>query len=151
MDDEPAAQVLLAQDVYLDVIRLHDRLDGPFVALFREHGLSHARYNVLRILRGASRHEASCQRIGEQLVTRVPDVTRLIDRMVKDGLVTRSRSAADRRVVLVRLTDAGRALVDALDEPVNALHRTSFAGVPDTTLRTLHGALRAVLSSSSDP
>jgi DNA-binding MarR family transcriptional regulator len=142
----PRPRDLLARDAYLNVVRLHERLDGEFEELFRQAGLSGAQYNVLRILRGAPREGLACQAIGERLLTRVPDVTRLLDRLEAAGLVTRRRSEEDRRVVLTRLTRAGRALLTRLDEPVAALHRRQFAGMPAAALATLNRALEQALA-----
>jgi DNA-binding MarR family transcriptional regulator len=137
---------LLARDVYLNLVRLHERLDGGFAELFRRAGLSGAQYNVLRILRGAPRAGAPCQYIGERLLTRVPDVTRLLDRLGAAGLVTRRRSDEDRRVVLARLTAAGRELLARLDAPVAELHRRQLAGLSLKDLAALNRALEQALA-----
>jgi DNA-binding MarR family transcriptional regulator len=138
----------LSRDTYLNLVRVHEQLVGEFDALFRERGLTQTQYNVLRILRGGPREGYACQAIGERLLTRVPDVTRLIDRMEKAGLVTRSRGAEDRRVVLIRLTAKGRKVCDALDGPVLELHRSQFPGVARRHLRDLNELLQEVLASS---
>lgn len=112
---------------------LHDGLDevlGP-------RGLSLTQYNVLRILRGAGPNGLCRNDIGQRLITRMPDVTRLLDRMVAAGLVSSVRSTADRRLVNTTLTDRGRALVDELDPEVDALHRRQLGHLNDSELRTL--------------
>ena len=120
----------LSRDAYLNLVRAHELLVGQFDALFRAHGLTQTQYNALRILRGGPREGYPCQAIGERLLTRVPDVTRLIDRLEKAGLVSRARGKEDRRVVLIKLTAKGRRLCDSLDEPVEQLHREQFPGIP---------------------
>lgn len=141
-----ATRLESSRDVYLNLVRLQDRLGAEFTALFREHGLTQAQYNVLRILIGAPTEGGSCQYVGERLVTRVPDVTRLIDRMVSAGLVQRSRSEVDRRVVLIRPTAKGRRLCDRLTEPVGDLHTRQMAHMPVKELAALNAALEAALS-----
>jgi len=136
-----------AEDAYLNLLRAHEHLMAGAAALFRERGLTHAQYNVLRILRGAPGRAGSCQYIGERLVTRVPDVTRLLDRMEAADLVTRQRSAEDRRVVLVRPTRAGLRLCDDLDEPVRDLHRAQFAHLSARTLAGLNATLLELLGA----
>jgi len=140
----PARRPQLAQDVFLNLLRVHERLNGAFAELFRAHGLSPAQYNVLRILRGAG-EALPCSAIGERLVTRDPDVTRLVDRMERQELVRRLRSAHDRRVVLVELAPGGRRLLEGLDEPVRELHASLTAHVPLARLESLRSLLREVL------
>ena len=136
---------LLARDVFLNLLRVHDRLTGEFEKLFRSVGLTMTQFNVLRILRGAGKAGASCQYVGERLLTRVPDVTRLLDRMESAGLVRRTRSTADRRVVLVEPTPEGRRLCDQLEQPVLELHRKQFEGMTVQSLTALDEALQEVL------
>lgn len=97
--------------------------------LLRPRGLSPAAYNVLRILRGYAPEARTCNQIKADMVTPVPDLTRLADRLAGAGLVRRSASAEDRRAVLLSLTDAGRTLLAELDRPVAALHRDQLAGL----------------------
>jgi DNA-binding MarR family transcriptional regulator len=107
----------------LNLVRTQDQLQGEFARLFDEHGLSPAQYNVLRILRGHVGEGLPCQEIAAQMVTRMPDITRLVDRLEKAGLVERGRTHQDRRVVLVSITRAGLENLAALDGPVLELHR----------------------------
>lgn len=132
---------LVARDTYLALMRAHERLTAGTAALFKGHGLTQATYNVLRILRGAGDTGLPCNAVGERLVNRVPDVTRLLDRMERDGLVRRERSASDRRVVLAFLTPEGKTRVDALDDPVMALHGAQFDAFTARELEALEAAL----------
>ncbi len=137
---------ILSRDAFLNLVRLHERLNCEFTELFRGEGLTQAWYNVLRILRGGPRTGAPCQYIGERLLTRVPDVTRLIDRMVAAGLVERERDEEDRRVVLVRVTAEGRSICRRLDGPVMDLHKKQFAHVKASDLERLNRSLLDALS-----
>lgn len=138
-----------SREVYLSLVRLTEALTGEFQGLFKQHGLTLAQFNVLRILRGGAAEGVTCQDIGERLLNRVPDVTRLIDRMETAGLVRRARAADDRRKVLVTLTSAGRALVDELDDPVDALHAAQLEHLSDTALTDLDKRLRAALGATT--
>jgi len=109
------------EEAALNLLRTVDAVQAPIERLFSEHGLSDSQYNVLRILRGHGGDGIPCSEIGEQMISRMPDVTRLVDRLEQAKLVERARTASDRRVVLVRLTDAGRTLLADLDEPVRKL------------------------------
>jgi DNA-binding MarR family transcriptional regulator len=109
-------------EAYLNLVRAYDRLHGDFSRFLKRHGISQPQYNVLRILRGAGRDGLPCLTVGERMVTRVPDVTRLLDRMNAAGLVQRARSTVDGRVVLTRITPKGQKLLARLDEPVRRFH-----------------------------
>lgn len=113
--------------VYLAFMRVASRFDQEISDLLRPRGITPAQYNVLRILRGSESEGMACGGILERLVTRDPDITRLLDRLEKLGLVTRSRDSGDRRVVLSRITAAGRELLADLDAPIADLHARQFA------------------------
>lgn len=125
------------QQAFLAVQRLAGDLLQGVTELLKEAGLSGAQYNVLRILRGSLQSGLSCGQIAERLITRDPDITRLLDRMEKRGLVTRVRETADRRVVMTRITDAGLELLAALDEPMTALHRQQLGHLGEDRLRQM--------------
>src|SRR5205085_1373504 len=95
------------EEASLNLVRTEDHIRLPFVRLFDEHGISSPQYNVLRILRGKGGQGIPCQEIAEQMVTRMPDITRLVDRLEAAGLVERRRTPEDRRVVLVRIMKTG--------------------------------------------
>lgn len=139
---------IVARDTFLSLVRAHERLQAEASDLFKGHGLTQAQFNVLRILRGAGDEGLPCQAIGDRLVTRVPDVTRLLDRMERDGLVLRTRSAEDRRVVIATLTALGTAKVGDLDDPVLELHRHQFRGLSAADNEALERLLLKVLESS---
>ena len=111
------------EEAYLNVLRTAAALAGEFTRLFRGVGLSESSYNVLRILRGHHPAGVPSQAIGPQMVTLVPDVTRLVDRLEEAGLAERIRTEHDRRVVLVRITKAGLDLLAKLDRPVTELNK----------------------------
>ncbi len=108
--------------------------------------LTPVQYNVLRILRGARPGALSCRQIVERLITRDPDVTRLVDRLVTRGLVRRARPAGDRRVVEVAITDAGLAVLRELDQTARALPRTVFGALSTSQLRQLGALLGRVVA-----
>ena len=116
-------------EAFMALIRTSEVVQAPTDAVFRQHKLSSAQYNILRILRGAGDKGCTCGEIDSRLLKRGPDVTRLIDRMKQCGLVTRQRSQTDRRVVRVVLTENGRSLVNSLDQPVQDALEGSMAGL----------------------
>ena len=111
------------QEATLNLLRTHDHLQQAFAALFQEHGISAPQYNVLRTLRGVGGAGVPCLEVAARMISRMPDVTRLVDRLERAGLAERTRTAADRRKVLVKITASGLELLDRLDRPVLELHR----------------------------
>jgi DNA-binding MarR family transcriptional regulator len=106
---------------FLELLRTADMLTRGAVGVVKAEDLSLTQYNVLRILR-ASPQGLPCGELASRMITRDPDVTRLLDRMEKRGLISRARDGQDRRMVLARITPAGLKLVDRLDEPVQKIH-----------------------------
>src|SRR5690606_39052537 len=115
------------REAYLSIVRTASELEGPFHVMLKKHGVSPAGYNILRILRGhqiaGEEHGVRATEIGREMVVRVPDVTRLVDRLEKQGLAERCRCTADRRVVWVGITKKGLTLLAKIDEPLTELHR----------------------------
>ena len=133
----------LEQEAMLGVMRTAAVLGHSLGELLREHGLTAAQYNVLRILRGAGGAALCRHEIADRLVAQVPDVTRLLDRLVEVGLTARERDAVDRRQVLTRITPAGTALLATLDAPVAELHRRALGHLGAPRLRQLIELLSA--------
>jgi len=134
----------LEQEVVLNVMRTAAALRQGTAEVLRPHHLSGPQYNILRILRGASEEGLPCSEIGDRLVSRDPDVTRLLDRMEKRGLVVRGRSASDRRVVNARITKKGLELADRLDAPITSNHLAQLRHMKRKDLRALIDLLETV-------
>lgn len=122
---------------FLAIVQAAEELQRGFVELFKPFDLSVAQYNVLRILRGAGQDGLTCGGVSERLVRHDPDVTRLLDRLERRSLIERRRDAQDRRVVRTFITDKGLALLQELDEPVDALHERQMGHLPEARLRQL--------------
>src|SRR5688500_17606799 len=148
------------QEVYLNILKTADVLLTEAVELFKPYGLSPTQYNALRILRGAGAGccvgghvdpdagGLSCREIGERMITRDPDLTRLLDRLESRGLVTRVREKKDRRMVPSRMTEAGLQLLKQLEEPVLELHRKQLGHLGERKLSELLELLEAVRTRS---
>ena len=130
------------ETAFLDLLRTADVLTRSAIGVLKAEDLSSTQYNVLRILRGAPQG-LPCGEIAGRLITRDPDVTRLLDRMEKRGLISRARDSRDRRLVLTRLSAEGLKLVNRLDEPVQQMHRKLLGHLGKERLRAL-GELLAV-------
>jgi len=107
-----------AQEAMLNVLVTYPWIMGELAAAMGAHDLTPAQYNVLRILRGAHPARVPCSYIGERLLDRTPDVTRLLDRLQRAGLVERQRAEHDRRVVEVAITEAGLDRLSEMNAPV---------------------------------
>jgi DNA-binding MarR family transcriptional regulator len=140
----------LEAEAYLNVLRTATELLADFVELLRPHEITQPQYNVLRILRGAGDEGLPSGEIGERMVSREPDMTRLLDRMEARGLVARQRGSTDRRVVTARITDEGSRLVDALDVPVQEMHSRQLGHFSEEELRTLSSLLERARRESRE-
>lgn len=132
------------QEAFLNVWRTLEILLSQMSELYKSHDVSVAQYNALRILRGAGTEGLSCQGVAERLVARVPDITRLLDRLESKGLITRERDAEDRRVVTTRIKRKGLRLLSKLDEPVLEAHRRQFGHMSRRELSDLNRLLDKV-------
>jgi DNA-binding MarR family transcriptional regulator len=125
------------EEAFLNIARTNSLLQDAFERMLRPHGISITQYNVLRMLRGAEPEGLCRNEVRDRLLTRMPDVTRLLDRMEAAGLVNRERSSADRRLVSTQLTAAGRKLVDSLDAAAEQEHMVLLSHMSDGQLKKL--------------
>jgi DNA-binding MarR family transcriptional regulator len=133
------------ENAFLSVVSAAGGLLRGVEVLLNRHGLTAAQYNVLRILRGAGEHGACSREIASRLITAEPDITRLLDRMEKRGLISRLRDAKDRRFVTTRITPAGLETLAALDAPVAELHRRQFERLSGAELAQLTAVVEKLL------
>jgi MarR family transcriptional regulator, organic hydroperoxide resistance regulator len=129
------------QEAAVGLLRTTDAIRRHFSAIVAPHGITLQQYNVLRILRGAGRDGLPTLAIGERMVEQTPGVTRLIDRLVKKGFVTRRPCDEDRRRVYCHLTPLGLKVVNSLDEPIARGDATSVAPLTPGDLDRLIGLL----------
>jgi DNA-binding MarR family transcriptional regulator len=134
----------LEDRIFISLQKTADFLGQEAEQLFKPHTLTGTQYNVLRILRGAGPDGLACSGIGERMISHDPDMTRLLDRMEKRGLITRERQTDDRRVVKTRITEEGLNLLQSLDQPVRELHKRQFRHMPAARLKTLAALLEEV-------
>jgi DNA-binding MarR family transcriptional regulator len=125
------------EEAYLSIVRTAAILEHTLAQALKPFDITPTQYNVLSILRGAGNDGLCRNEVGGRLVTAMPDVTRLLDRMEDTGLIVRQRSTADRRVVSTRLTKKGLELVGKLDATVVEVHEKQFRKVDRRGLKTL--------------
>jgi DNA-binding MarR family transcriptional regulator len=119
------------------ILKTADALSAQAEQLIKASGLTGAQYNVLRILRGAGPDGLPCNGISERMISRDPDMTRMLDRMENRQWITRERQKEDRRVVKARITEEGLKLLKKLDAPVRELHKNQFKHMSATRQKTL--------------
>lgn len=127
---------------FLDLLRTCDLLSRGAAHVLKSEDLSPTQYNVLRILRG-SPEGLPCGEIANRMITKDPDITRLLDRMEKRELISRCRETKDRRLVMTRISPQGLKLLAKLDEPVQEIHRKQLGHLGRERLRGLQELLAA--------
>jgi len=130
---------------FLELLRTTDMLTRGLVHILKAEDLSSTQYNVLRILRGAP-EGLPCGEIASRMITRDPDITRLLDRLEKRGLISRCRETKDRRMVMARIAPQGLKLLSLLDEPIQQGHRKQLGHLGRDRLRALVDLLQAARS-----
>jgi DNA-binding MarR family transcriptional regulator len=135
------------QEILLGVLIAAARLMEPWEKFLKAHAnLTNNQYNVLRILRGSHPSRLACSDIAERMIARDPDITRLVDRLSRRGLVTRVRGKQDRRVVEVGITDKGREVLKSLDPHVNRMPKAMLGHLGATKLQQLAQLLEHVIA-----
>ena len=139
----------IRHEASLSVQRTAAVLEHAFESFLKAYHITATQYNVLRILRGSEPRGLCRNEIGERLVRRVPDVTRLLDRLEDQRLIVRVRGVDDRRFVTTRITKEGLALLARLDPLVDRFHADELGGVDERRLRALVELLAQVRDSAS--
>jgi DNA-binding MarR family transcriptional regulator len=137
------------QEAYLSVLRTADALQTQVECQLKKFGLTGTQYNALRILRGAGPEGLPCREIGERMITRDPDITRLLNRLEDRGFVERTRAKHDRRVIYGRITAAGRNLLREMDSPIEKHSRDMLRHVGQDRLKQLIELLELVRSGKA--
>jgi DNA-binding MarR family transcriptional regulator len=129
------------ETAYLELLKTADMLSRNLSGILKTEDLSSTQYNVLRILRGAP-EGLPCGEIGNRMITRDPDITRLLDRLEKRGLISRHRETKDRRMVMARITPDGIKLLSRMDEPVRQAHHAQLGHLGRERLKALTALLQ---------
>ena len=127
----------LEEEALQALARANDQIQRHFDEFFKRYDLTGTQYNALRILRGAGETGLPCSEIGQRMITRDPDITRLLARLEQRGLCTRVRDEKDRRVILGRIAPSGLKLLREIDQPVQDLGRRLVSQMGETRLRSL--------------
>jgi DNA-binding MarR family transcriptional regulator len=138
------------QEVFLNLWRTYDRLRILEEDLFSQHGLTPQQYNALRLLSAEHPNKLRTLDLAGRLVSRAPDITRLLDKLEQLGYVERDRDADNRRVVHIGITEAGRDLLRRLREPIRRCHVRQLGHLSGQQLQELTTLLRAARQPHED-
>ncbi|MHB1935511.1 MAG: MarR family winged helix-turn-helix transcriptional regulator [Acidobacteriaceae bacterium] len=140
----------LHAEAFLNMVRASEQMQDALRLQLKSYGITETQYNSLRILRGAGTQGLTCAEIGDRLVSQDPDITRLLARLERQGLVRRERGVKDRRVVLTKITDAGLDRLKETDPVVNSTVKALLSHLSQSELRTMIALLeRARLTDGS--
>ena len=140
----------LEQEVFLNLWRTYDRLRALEDALFGGYDLTPQQYNVLRLLRAAHPEALQTLTLADQLVSRAPDITRILDKLQERGLITRERPRDNRRIVRVAISSDGLAVLKEIAEPLRACHKRQLGHVGESDLKHLARLLRGAREPHED-
>jgi DNA-binding MarR family transcriptional regulator len=129
------------QEAYLNLVRTHALLSDEVAELFKQHHLSQPLYNVLKVVARVGDAGMPSQSIAQYMVARDPDITRLVDRLQKDGLIERERDDQDRRIVRVRVTPSGLDAIEKLDPLIWKLHQQQLGHLNQEQIELLNQLL----------
>jgi DNA-binding MarR family transcriptional regulator len=149
-DGNPRRFDSVEQEAFLNLWRTYDRLHLLEEELFLRYELTPQQYNALRLLRGEGGRKLPTLALAARLVSRAPDITRLLDKLAERGLIERERPADNRRMVLIALTPAGRSLLADLDERVHDCHTRQLGHLSEPQLRELTVLLQAARRPHED-
>lgn len=151
MTDVPEAATMPVL-AFEELVRAQETLSAELAQFFADRGITPQQFNVLRILADDEDPDGlRCSSISDRLVNRVPDITRLLDRLERAGLVRRHRDARDRRVVRAALTIEGRSLVDRMAAPLNDAFAELFEHLDDAELEQLTTLLKKARRAEGTP
>lgn len=131
-------------EAFLSILRTAAVLDHHLAEVLRPFGITATQYNVLRVLRGAGQKGLCGREVAERLVSKVPDVSRLLDRTEELGLIKRERDPEDRRHVTARITEKGLAVLEQATPELEAIQHRRFSHLDPESLQRLIAALEDV-------
>lgn len=140
----------LEQEAFLNLWRTYDRLRAMEEALFGQFDLSPQQYNALRLLRAVHPQSMPTLALGAKLISRAPDMTRLLDKLEARQLVRRERRSENRRVVEVAITPDGLQLLKQLDAPVAACAKQQLGHLDGSSLQALIDLLHRARAPHED-
>ena len=140
----------LQQRAFLELWKTSDCLKAEEDLVFGEFEISSQQYNALRLLKAVAPSWLAVSALGQRMITRAPDMTRMLDRLESRGLIARIRRDDNRRVVEVTITQAGTKLLQQIAKPIRACHQRQLGHLPEAQLTQLIALLRAARKPESE-
>ena len=137
----------IEEKAILNVLRTAEHFGSALSEVFKGADLTLTQYNVLRILRSAGSEGLSCSEIGDRMITKESDITRLLDRLEARQFISRERPETNRRMVVTRLTETGLGVLADLDAPVDASNRKLVGHLGKAKLT----ALNEIMETAREP
>ena len=134
----------LEQEVYLNLWRAFDRLRSIEDEVFLPLGITSQQYNVLRLLESNHPESVPTLIIGDQMISKSPDITRMLDKLEKASFIQRTRPSENRRTVLINITSAGLKLLEEIAVPLNRCHKKQLGHLSQVELHEMASLLRKV-------
>ena len=134
----------IERDIFIKLIQVSEKLQFGFNELYKPFGLTHQQYNVLRILNGAGDEGLPTREIANRMINRLPDITRLIDRLKDKGLLKRRRLTKDRRIIRVTITEEAKELLVNLRNVVDERHRKQLSQLTRDQKEMLNSLLNSI-------
>jgi len=141
----------LQQQAFLELWKTYDCLKAEEELVFAEFDISSQQYNALRLLKAVAPSALAVSALGQRMITRAPDMTRMLDRLEQRAWIARVRRDENRRVVEVTITEAGAKLLQQIAKPIRACHQRQFGHLPEEQLRQLIALLRAARKPEEIP
>jgi DNA-binding MarR family transcriptional regulator len=137
------------QKILINLFYTYNVISGRLQNLLRKENLTMQQFNILRILRGQHPEPVSNTAVKERMLDRNSDVTRIIDRMIRDGLVKRSNCESDRRRVDITITEEGLSALARIDEHTDDMDRLGH-GLSEGEAQIFNEMLDKLRSGMSD-
>ncbi len=139
------------QEAYLSLWRTYDRLRQIEDELFARHDLTPQQYNLLRLLQAGHPERRQTLDLASRLISRAPDITRMLDRLQERGFIDRERPAGDRRTVCIGITRIGLHLLESLAQEVRDCHQRQLGHMDPDELAQLSTLLRKARTPHESP
>ena len=133
----------LEQEVYLNLWRTYDRLRAIEETVFGPRGITSQQYNVLRLLAAHHPDPVPTLTIANRMISRAPDITRMLDKLEVGQWILRTRPLENRRMVLISLTTRGLELLDEISGPIQKCHEKQLGHLSKQELNQLAALLRS--------
>ena len=134
----------LRQRTVIHLILVNNRINEAVSQALKPFGVSSQQFNVMRILRGQKGKPANLNTLSERMITRMSNTTRLVDKLLDKGYVSRMVCPSNRRKVEILLTEAGTRALAEMDKAVKAAENSLMESFSDAELAALDALLNRI-------